>query len=123
MKNYLKTISDSDLFNLFSAIPNEIVSRIINLLETKNITSYTFSCSIDETPMTEVWDCVTTEKKDVHIISIGYSIDGIGKSFNSKKVLYIIDENDVMHWGEDAIYNETLWDAYSALKEVIYPND
>ena len=123
MKNYLKTISDSDLFNLFSAIPNEIVSRIINLLETKNITSYTFSCSIDKTPMTEVWDCVTTEKKDVHIISIGYSIDGIGKSFNSKKVLYIIDENDVMHWGEDAIYNETLWDAYSALKEVIYPND
>ena len=123
MKNYLKTISDSDLFNLFSAIPNEIVSRIINLLETKNITSYTFSCSVDQIPMTEIWDCVTTKTKDVHVISIGYSIDGIGKSFNSKKVLYIVDENGVMHWGEDAIYNETLWDVYSALKEAIYPND
>lgn len=113
----LKKLTDDELFNVMNGLGHEIGARICDLLESHNITCFTFP-SKESSPEFTAFDY---DKGDVDIIamSIGYTIDKIGKRQGISQNLFIVDENDTIWWGDDAIMSDGLWDVYSEMKKYL----
>lgn len=103
----LKNLSDEDLFKVICQIGFECKYRIISLLQQENLTAFEF---IDEDqPSMTVFD-VNNGNKNINIYAVGYTVckEGID--------IFLIDDNMVMWWGDDACVSDQLWDVYKQLK-------
>lgn len=114
----LQDLSDDELFNVMSRIGFEIKARIIKLLEDNNITCYTFDLPSEECPWVDVYD-YNNGSTDIHVISVGYTLDMIGNNTTVTKNIYFVDANDRMWWGDDACLSDSIWDVYHELKSSI----
>ena len=116
--SYLKRLDDNDLWKVICSIATEIKERIIELLEEWEVTQFTFKESPEDCPIMTIWDYDSGDK-DISVITVGYSIDRFGDCKQPGKNLYIVDKDDVIYWGDDAILNDTLWDVYHQMKEYV----
>lgn len=115
---YLKKLNDKALWKLICSISTEIKERIIGLLEEWGVTQFTFNGTADDYPSMTVWD-YDKGNLDIYVMTIGYSIDRYGDREESGKHLYIVDKDNIVYWGDDAILNDTLWDVYHQMKDYI----
>lgn len=115
---YLKELTDEALWKVAFSLPVEFKERIIELLDKWGVTQFTFKEVPEDCPIMTIWDYENGDKH-ISVITVGYFVDKFGDSKQSSKNLYIVDKDDVIYWGDDAILNETLWDVYHQMKEYI----
>lgn len=111
----LKNLSDEDLFEVICQTGSECKHRIISLLQENNITAFEF-VNKDIRPLMTVFDVVDCIKKDINVYAVGYTVCKEGVD------VFLIDDNMVMWWGDDACVSDQLWDVYKQLKVALNVN-
>lgn len=109
----LSSLSDKELFEVICHLGQECKYRIIETLQSHNCTCFTFKKDVKDCPYLTVYD-YNKGRQDIIVTSVGYTIEP-----NTRIDLFVIDENNVMWWGDDACVSEELWDIYKELKSDI----
>lgn len=115
----LQSLTDKELFDVIFSAGYEIKRRIIALLNKSEITCYTFDLPEGDLPIIEAFD-YDEGSTEITVKSIGYTIDKYGSEITSSEAcLFVVDTNERMWAGDDAIVSGELWDVYKELTSSI----
>lgn len=129
VKDFLKGLTDKEIYEIDFHIGEEIKRRIIELLKKHECTSVyvpkdnDVTANVNDTFGTHGWEGEPLDKW-VNVSEVGYTDIFEGGSV-FKNNLYIITDKDEQYSGEE-LNDYSIWDVYRGIKDILekdYSND